>query len=84
MKLRRTKKIVPFILGHPINSSRLLDDAGHARRQGDVAGTMINNALSCSVEKFFKEFPDPHPEANDFQNLMPSSSYIDTSWVKYS
>jgi len=24
MKLRRTKKIVPFILGHPVYNSRLL------------------------------------------------------------
>jgi len=46
----------------------------------------VKKSLSRNVEESFKEFwdPDPDPEADAFQNLIDSSSFIDTPLTKHS
>ena len=39
---------------------------------------------SYNVDKSFKKFLDPDSEADDYQNLISSSLYTDTSLVKLS
>jgi len=42
---------------------------GHIGTDRDLSA----NAIVCNVEEFFKEFLDPDPEADDFQNLIRSA-----------
>ena len=50
----------------------------------EIWATLWKNTLFRNVEESFKKFLDPDPAADDFQNLILSSLYTDTSVVKFS